>query len=281
MIALGEFLALSLFIIRPVSVMSESLNDSVGENGQIVGQVPVISEDEFGKLARQFNVMSAQLNEANSRLQSKVDLADKQLIQTNRQLLKQSEELQRINEEFRKLSVTDSLTGLHNRRRFEELMKTEMDMSLRHGDINSILVIDIDYFKNINDQYGHPGGDAVLRQVAKSLKSNLRKTDILCRIGGEEFVALCKRADREAALAVGEKMRKDIEKNPAMFVGEEIYVTISVGIATTNELNIAKGPDELYRQADAGVYYSKEQGRNRVTHYDDLLKAKNARHNAG
>ena len=281
MIALGEFLALSFIIIRPVSVMSESLNDSVDENGQIVGKVPVISEDEFGTLARQFNVMSSQLNEANLRLQSKIDLADKQLIQTNRQLMKQSEEMQRINEEFRKLSVTDSLTGLNNRRRFEELMKTEMEMSLRHGDVNSILVIDIDHFKNINDQYGHPGGDAVLKQVSNSLKANLRKTDILCRVGGEEFVALCKRADKQAALAVGEKMRRDIENKPTRFGDESIYVTISIGIATTNELNVGQDSDELYRQADASVYHSKEQGRNRITHYDDLLKAKNARQNAG
>jgi len=134
MIALGEFLALSFIIIRPVSVMSESLSGSIDENGKIVGKVPVISEDEFGNLARQFNLLSSQLNDANSQLQSKIELADKQLIHNNRQLVKQSEELQQLNEEFRKLSVTDSLTGLHNRRRFEELMKRSkvyIDLSYR------------------------------------------------------------------------------------------------------------------------------------------------------
>ena len=276
MIALGEFLALSFIIIRPVSVMSESLSDSVDENGQIVGKVPVISEDEFGKLARQFNLLSGQLNDANSQLQSKIDLADKQLIQNNRQLVKQSEELQLLNEEFRKLSVTDSLTGLHNRRRFEDLMKTEMEMSQRHGDINSILVVDIDHFKKINDQYGHPGGDTVLKQVANNLRCSLRKTDILCRVGGEEFVALCKRADKAAAMAIGEKMRRDIETRLTRFGDEKICVTISVGLATTNEMNVNQGPEELYRQADAAVYHSKEKGRNRITHYDDLLHDKNS-----
>jgi len=275
MIALGEFIALSLFIIRPVSVMSESLNDSVDETGQIVGKVPVISEDEFGSLAQKFNSLSSQLNEANSRLQSKIDLADKQLIQNNRQLIKQSEELQRMNEEFRKLSVTDSLTGLNNRRRFEELMKTEMEMSLRHGDVNSILVIDIDHFKNVNDAFGHQGGDAVLRKVADSLKYSLRKTDILCRVGGEEFVALCKRADKQSALSVAKKMCRDIEHMATRYGDQQIYVTISVGVATTNEINVSKESGELYRQADAAVYYSKDQGRNRVSHYDDILKEKN------
>lgn len=275
MIALGEFLALSFIIIRPVSVMSESLSDSVDENGKIVGKVPVISEDEFGRLARQFNLLSSQLNDANSQLQSKIDLADKQLIQNNRQLVKQSEELQELNEEFRKLSVTDSLTGLHNRRRFEDLMKTEMEMSQRHGDTNSILVVDIDHFKKINDKYGHPGGDTVLKQVANNLRCSLRKTDILCRVGGEEFVALCKRADKAAAIAIGEKMRRDIETRLTRFGDEKICVTISVGIATTNEMNISQGPEELYRQADAAVYHSKDKGRNRITHYDDLLGNKN------
>ncbi len=275
MIALGEFIALSLFIIRPVSVMSESLNDSVDETGQIVGKVPVISEDEFGSLAQKFNSLSSQLNEANSRLQSKIDLADKQLIQNNRQLMKQSEELQRMNEEFRKLSVTDSLTGLNNRRRFEELMKTEMEMSLRHGDVNSILVIDIDHFKNVNDAYGHQGGDAVLRKVADCLKYSLRKTDILCRVGGEEFVALCKRADKNAAMTVATKMCRDIEHMVTRYGDQQIRVTISVGVATTNEINISKESGELYRQADAAVYHSKDHGRNRVSHYDDILKERN------
>jgi len=277
LIALGEFLALSFIIIRPVSIMSDSLNDSVDKNGRIVGLVPVISEDEFGKLAQQFNLLSAQLNDANLRLQSKIDLADKQLIQNNRQLVQQSEELQRINQEFRKMSVTDSLTGLHNRRHFEELMKTELEMSLRHGDVNSVLVIDIDHFKKINDRYGHPGGDAVLKKIAEKLKSNLRKTDILCRVGGEEFVALCKRADKTAALAIGEKMRRDIESKITRYGDENIKVTISVGIATTNELNVNQGAEELYRQADAAVYQSKDRGRNCITHYDDLLQAKNSR----
>ena len=275
MIALGEFLALSLFIIRPVSVMSESLSDSIDENGKIVGKVPVISEDEFGNLARQFNLLSSQLNDANSQLQSKIDLADKQLIQNNRQLVKQSEELQQLNVEFRKLSVTDSLTGLHNRRRCEELMKTEMQMSLRHGDTNSILVIDIDHFKKINDKFGHPGGDTVLKQVADNLKANLRKTDILCRVGGEEFVALCKRADKRAATAIGEKMRRDIEAKINRIGDEKVSVTISVGIATTNEMNVNQGSEELYREADAAVYHSKDSGRNQITHYDDLLRDKN------
>ena len=277
LIAMGEFFALSIIIIRPVSVMSNSLNNNVDNSGKIIGEVPVISQDEFGALAEQFNNLSSQLNDANSRLQSRVDLADKQLIHNNRQLIRQSEELQRINEEFRKQSVTDSLTGLHNRRRFEELMQTELDMSLRHGDVSSLLVIDIDHFKKVNDQYGHPAGDCVLKQVANLLKSSLRKTDVLCRVGGEEFVALCKRADKTAAVNIGEKMRHNIENNSIKFGDTQISVTISIGIATINERNAKQDSDFLYREADAAVYHSKDTGRNRVSHFEDICLHKKSR----
>ena len=270
MIAFGEFLALSFIIIRPVSVMSKSLTDSVDESGKIIGKVPVISQDEFGNLALQFNHLSAQLNDANERLQSRVDIADKKLLQTNRQLVQQSEDMRLINEKLRKMSITDSLTGLHNRRRFEELMETELSTSLQHGEILSILVIDIDFFKKINDRYGHPSGDAVLKMVARTLKENLRKTDMLCRIGGEEFVALCKRADKDSAIEIGEKMRRDLEAQVMVFGDDNISVTISLGIATSLEGDRKQRVESLYRHADVAVYYSKDNGRNRVTHYDDI-----------
>lgn len=272
MIALGEFFALSFIIIRPVSIISRTLTEGVDENGQIVGPVPITSKDEFGQLAKQFNYLGAQLNMANLRLQSRIDAADEQLIETNRQLMHQSEELRNINDEFKKLSVTDPLTGLYNRRRFEELMATEMEMSLRHGDTNSLLIIDVDHFKKVNDTYGHPGGDRVLEQIAKVLQGKLRKTDILCRIGGEEFVALCKRATKPAAIDIGEKLRQAIEELRVTFGKNVINVTISVGIATVNDGNIDHTADNLYRQADIAVYKSKETGRNNVTHYDDIIE---------
>lgn len=277
LIALGEFFALSFIIIRPVNIITRSLSGNVDENGQIIEPVPLRSKDEFGQLATQFNNLSSQLRSANQELQSRIDFADEQLVTTNRQLIQQSEELMQqseelrlINEEFKKLSVTDSLTGLYNRRRFEELMETEMQMSLRHGDTNSLVVIDIDYFKKINDQYGHPAGDKVLKQVAKTLQKRLRKTDILCRIGGEEFVVLCKRADKAAAMDIGEKLRSTIEAQPMEIRGEIINITISVGLATMDGSDSSCNTDMLYRHADLAVYYSKQHGRNLVTHHDDI-----------
>jgi len=270
LIALGEFLALSFIIVRPVSVMSKSLRNSVDEDGKIVGSVPVISRDEFGQLAEQFNKLSAQLNDANHRLQSKINVSDKKLIQNNRQLLKQSEDLKQISDEFRKLSVTDALTGIYNRRHFEELIKTETEIAQRHGEVFSLLIIDIDHFKRVNDNYGHPCGDSVLKEVACTLKDNLRKTDIICRVGGEEFVAICKRADKATAMEISSKLREKIESLTTPFGDEQIKVTISVGVASLNSESAEEYADSLYKQADIAVYHSKKSGRNRITHYEDI-----------
>ena len=270
LIALGEFLALSFIIVRPVSVMSKSLRNSVDEDGKIVGSVPVISRDEFGQLAEQFNKLSAQLNDANHRLQSKINVSDKKLIQNNRQLLKQSEDLKQISDEFRKLSVTDALTGIYNRRHFEELIKTETEIAQRHGEVFSLLIIDIDHFKMVNDNYGHPCGDSVLKEVAGTLKNNLRKTDIICRVGGEEFVAICKRADKATAMDISNKLREKVESLTTPFGDERIKVTISVGVASLNSESTEEHADSLYKQADIAVYHSKKSGRNRITHYEDI-----------
>ena len=270
MIAIGEFLALSFIIVRPVSVMSRSLNNNVDENGRIIGELPVISNDEFGQLAELFNSLSSELNNANDRLQSKVQSADKQLIETNKQLVNQSEELKRISENLKKMSITDELTGLYNRRRFEELMQSEIELSQRHGDISSILIMDIDHFKVINDTHGHPCGDSVLKDIADLLKSKLRKTDILCRIGGEEFVVLCKRANRKEAEDIAEHLRLTIEQTTLHYGKKDIQLTVSIGIATITGKSTDRDRQNMYRYADKALYHSKGAGRNLVTHYDNI-----------
>lgn len=276
LIALGEFLALSFIIIRPLRKMSDSLTESVDERGMVVAKIPITTQDEFGRLAAQFNNLGEQLNEANRRLQNKIEMADQKLIETNKRLLKQSEELQHISEEFRKMSITDALTGLYNRRHFEELMNAENRISQQHGTVNSLLVIDIDHFKRINDKYGHLFGDNVLKQVAEKLKSKVRRTDILCRVGGEEFVALCRMATKEQAMEIAEKLRKELSREVIMVGDEQIMITISIGVATSNIDEHERDTDNLYRKADAAVYYSKENGRNCITHHDYMLLSENS-----
>ena len=270
LIALGEFIALSYIIIRPVSIITESLDNNVDENGQITGDIPLESRDEFGHLAGQFNQLRGQLNDANLALQSKIDVADNQLLETNKQLLKQSEELKQINEEFKQLSITDPLTGLYNRRHFEDLMNTEIAMSIRYGDTNSLLVLDIDHFKKTNDTYGHQGGDIVLKEIAQILKQNMRKTDILCRIGGEEFVAFCKRSDKETSTDIAEKLRRAVANHQFDLGEEKIYITTSIGIASFPDKEKTGNKDELFKRADIALYNCKRNGRNMTKHYNDI-----------
>lgn len=269
LIALGQFFALSYFIIRPVRLISQSLSRTVDKDGH-VGNVPVISRDEFGHLAESFNALGQQLNAANNRLQSKIEMADNRLLETNRQLREQSRELKTMNENFKRLSITDSLTGLCNRRHFEELIQTEIETGQRHGDANSLIIFDIDHFKAVNDNYGHPGGDAVLRDIAIILKRRMRTTDFLCRIGGEEFAVLCKRTNKTDAIQLAEELRLLVEATTITHANKDINVTISLGIATAGPDCTDNDSEIIYQHADQAVYYSKEHGRNQHTHYDDI-----------
>jgi len=235
-----------------------------------LGTIPITSNDEFGDLAKQFNELSRNLNIANSELQSRADYADDQLIKTNNLLLDRSRELMELNDEFKKLSVTDSLTGLFNRRYFEEILVNEMEIAKRHADTNSLLVIDIDHFKNVNDNYGHMHGDIVIKMIAGVMKGRLRETDILCRIGGEEFVAICRRSDKENAIELAEDIRKTVENQITYAGKDEIKVTISIGVATVTIDNIETHAENIFNFADIALYDSKEEGRNRVTHYSDM-----------
>jgi diguanylate cyclase (GGDEF)-like protein len=264
LIAFGEFLALSYLIVRPVSKITEYLRNNIDKDGHLVESIPVMTNDEFGNMATQFNALTSQINEANEKLQSKVEVADRQLIETNAQL-------QQLNEEFKLLSITDPLTGLFNRRHFDELMTTEINLSNRHGDENSVLLIDIDFFKGINDTYGHYVGDAVLKSLTSTLVENLRQTDAVCRIGGEEFAVLCKRADTNAAMEIAEKLRKSIETTPLVKdIDEELIVTISIGVASIPNTRGSNTPELLFKDVDDALYYSKNHGRNRCTHADSL-----------
>lgn len=272
LIAIGEFLALSYLIMRPVNVISRSLNTS-SNTVEEIAPIPLSSNDEFGDLAKQFNMIRSQLAKANEQLQSKVDMADSKLQQTNQQLLRQSEELQRMNEQLKHLSITDPLTGLYNRRQFQELMNTEVQLSIRHNDPNSLLVIDIDYFKKINDQYGHTSGDQVLRHIAGLLVDNVRRSDMVCRVGGEEFVVCLRRALAEYALLVAEKLRKKIQDTPLKLGNEIIPVTISLGVSSIPGIGQqVRTAEELFDQADKALYYSKQSGRNRITHFQNMAK---------
>ena len=270
LIAIGEFIALSFIIIKPVGIISKSLNDRDEDENVMLGTIPLSSNDEFGELAKQFNELSYNLNIANSELQSRIDYADDELIKTNNILLERSAELMELNEEFKKISITDSLTGIYNRRYFEETLASEIEITKRYGYINSILVIDIDKFKKVNDRYGHVHGDNVIKMVALIMGARLRETDVLCRIGGEEFVAICRGADKQSAIELADTLRACIERQVTSTGNEDIKVTVSIGVATVTKDNVDTDGENIFKYADVALYHSKDNGRNSVTHYDDI-----------
>jgi diguanylate cyclase (GGDEF)-like protein len=271
LIALGEFVAISYLIVRPLTVISNAFERSVDEHGRIMHDIPLASNDEFGVLATQFNRMRAQLNDANNRLRDKVVLADKKLTSTNRKLVRRSKELKRINAELQRQATTDALTGLHNRRYFEQILETELGLAERFKDELSVVIMDVDHFKRINDQLGHKSGDYVLRDLGALLMKETRKVDVTCRFGGEEFLVLCRRTGKEASLIVAEKLRHAVAAATFRGIdGQPIAVTISLGVATIGRGVSVTQMEQYLNQADTALYASKSAGRNVSTHYSDM-----------
>jgi len=167
----------------------------------------------------------------------------------------------------KELSITDDLTGLYNRRYLNQRFEREVLRAKRYKRPLSVIMIDIDYFKNYNDSNGHILGDEVLKKVSHLMESNIRKADILARYGGEEFILLLPEIDKEHANTVAEKLRQTIEVSH--FPGEEDLpnhrLTISLGISTL--LNDTHHAQELVDLADKALYKAKRDGRNRVVSY--------------
>jgi diguanylate cyclase (GGDEF)-like protein len=163
-------------------------------------------------------------------------------------------------EQIRQLAFRDGLTGIFNRRYFEQKMREELDRATRYEQQLSVLMIDIDHFKEVNDEFGHLLGDEVLRQVSNLFTTQLRKVDFVCRYGGEEFAVLMPVTSSEKALQVAEKLRRKIAG--WHFPGVQRSITVSIGVAEYPEHGETR--DSLIRAADAALYLAKQKGRNRV-----------------
>lgn len=165
---------------------------------------------------------------------------------------------------LREMAETDFLTGIFNRRHFIETAEREIARSKRYDTRFSVLILDIDWFKRINDQFGHAAGDEVLKGVAGLCRESIRETDIIGRIGGEEFAALLVESDMDAAIIVAERIRQNVASHAFKFEDQTIQCTVSLGVAS-----VIAGKDNLetiMNRADIALYKAKQAGRNQICH---------------
>lgn len=162
------------------------------------------------------------------------------------------------------MAITDALTGLHNRRYMESHLATLAEQAATRGKPLALMILDIDYFKSINDNYGHDAGDDVLREFAVRVRKSIRGIDLACRYGGEEFVIVMPETDLHVAGMVAERLRRSIAGEPfAVHKGtKRIEVTISIGLTTLEQKGEAVA--DVLKRADTALYRAKHDGRNRV-----------------
>lgn len=166
--------------------------------------------------------------------------------------------LKLVEEELRTLSVTDVLTGAFNRRYFQERLESEIARAQRSSGVLAVLMLDIDHFKQVNDRFGHAAGDQVLVQFCQRLSQRLRRIDVLCRLGGEEFIVLCPDTDQAQAMTLANALWQALRGEPIAGVG---LVTASFGVAAWES---GESADSLLRRVDEAVYAAKNDGRDRV-----------------
>lgn len=195
--------------------------------------------------------------------------AGQRVIRLQQELDRDREEIRRFaaelavsNRRLQEVALTDSLTGFPNRRYAIERIQQEWSVSSRTRRPLSGMVIDVDQFKTYNDSHGHDVGDAVLRQVAVSIKGALRAQDIVARTGGDEFLVICPDSGLDAALACAERVRFAVESTPLTAGGQTHHMSVSIGVATRD--TAMTDPDALIKRADQALYLAKNKGRNRI-----------------
>jgi diguanylate cyclase (GGDEF)-like protein len=245
----------------PVSVLSRSvIMAPFYALGSIAGALEVVSSrpNRFDEMDFNLVLMIA------THLSSALDniLTREELASANIQLRKQEERLTVLNRQLRELAHRDEVTGLFNKRRLTEQLEAEIARVRRYGEIFSCLMIDIDFFKQLNDTFGHQAGDEALRQFGALLLRNLRVTDFVARYGGEEFTVLLPCTDRAGAWHVAETLRTAVRSNVFVLPGGSYHLTISVGISTCTKFDRFDSQAVIVR-SDKALYRAKRTGRDR------------------
>ena len=265
------YIGVSRLVLQPISALGLAARSI--RTGDFTTRVILKDRDEFGQLAETFNAMAEELESYTSNLEKRVAERTAEVETKNQQLEAVNRQLEVAVDELDRLARTDALTGMFNRRAFEERLNFEVRRSQRSQYALSLLIVDLDLFKSVNDTYGHPSGDLVLQRLSTLLESNLRTTDLLARLGGEEFAILLIDTASDAAMIVAEKLRKAVEETRFEDVqgGQIAGVTISAGLASFP--THAEDVDTLCQRADSALYVAKNNGRNRVDIWQPDLPA--------
>jgi len=239
----------------------ESLIDEVAEKSI---EILASFEIEVGDMKPYSQI----LQEANAEL-GKLNLSYEQLVMEFKQAKERAEklasELKDANIRLRELAFRDGLTGLFNHRYFQDLMDKEVSRAVRYKRAFSLILFDIDHFKKVNDTYGHPAGDIVLKTLGRELEIIVRKSDVAARYGGEEFVVVLPETDLKGAAILAERLRSLVEFLTIPADGVDLKVTISIGVSCFDPDTSSMSKAEIIEAADKALYRSKHDGRNRVT----------------
>ncbi len=188
----------------------------------------------------------------------KMRLLQKGFSQMKQQLDSAQQQARQLNRE----ALTDPLTGINNRRAYENRISEELQRFIRHGHAFCLLLYDVDNFKRINDRYGHAVGDLCLREIVKRIQPQLRESDFMARVGGEEFVVMLPETETSGAQQVAEKLRSSIEGIDFIHKAEKFKITISIGVTQVSPTD--SQPAEIFDRVDGAMYHAKRKGRNRV-----------------
>lgn len=253
-------------IVSPILRLTRAMEETVAQDdGFVARDLEVKSRDEIGRLVSVFNKMNKSLVSYHNQLHGRIDFANKELQEKNIQLAGRTRELEHALDMLSAMATTDWLTELPNRRKFDETLSRMFHQSERFLEDITLVLFDVDFFKQINDSHGHGAGDQVLRDIGTLLRLHVRKSDLPARLGGDEFGIVLYHTNVEQATQFVEALLRHLQEYVFEYDGFRLDVGFSIGIAQYDVT--MKAPRDLYYAADQALYQSKRGGRGRYSVY--------------